>query len=404
MRHRSFSLAAIVTVATVCALLLPGKSAALTPPQGPLRCVGGFAGPYPCHAVDQASQVRLADLGGPSEVAGDVLGWHHEASGRELAVLDLRTKVSFIEVTNPESPRVIGDYGTGLIVGGKAIYQNHLYVMTLQGGEGVLEIVDLTNLLNASGPSTHFAADATYPLRAYGLFTINQDTGHAHLLIGSQTQAAQAVALDLTDDPESPEELYAWTPGGPYPRNFECVLYHGPDTRFQGHEICAGAAGRRSMVIWDMTGKVKLSQTFYKRYNSPWKVAFTEDHRYVLLADSHDEYNPGFNTRTFLFDITNLTAPVQFASYDGPTRGRDLHLEVRGRYAYLANASAGVRILDLRQIAKGRPREAGSFDVEPQVSGASWFGAYSLDVLPSGTVIVASVRQGLYVLKPRLQP
>jgi choice-of-anchor B domain-containing protein len=397
-------LAAAFTVATACALLLPGRVAALNPPQGPLKCVGGLAGPYPCQAVDQASQVRLSELGGPSEVAGNVLGWHHEASGRELAVLDLRTKISFIEVTNPESPRVIGDYGTGLIMGGKAIYRNHLYVMTLQGGEGVLDILDLTRLLGAAGPSTHFDADATYTLDGYGSISIVQETGHAHLLISGQTQPLPAVTLDLSGDPESPVELTAWAPGPPYPANPECVLYHGPDTRFQSHEICAGAASRRSMVIWDMTDEVKLSRTFYKRYNAPWKVAFTDDHRYLLLADSHDEHNPGFNTRTFLFDLASLTAPVQFASYDGPTQGRDLHLEVRGRYAYLANASAGVRILDLRQIAKGRLREAGSFDVEPEVSGANWFGAYSLDVLPSGIVIVGSVRQGLYVLRPQLQP
>ena len=105
---------------------------------------------------------------------------------------------------------------------------------------------------------------------------------------------------------------------------------------------------------------------------------------------------------TFLFDVSSLTAPSQFASYDGPTKGRDLHIEVRGRYAFLANATAGLRVLDLRQIAKGRIQEAGFFDVEPGINSANWFGARSLDVLPSGTVIVASVRQGLFVLKPRL--
>ena len=161
-------------------------------------------------------------------------------------------------------------------------------------------------------------------------------------------------------------------------------------------------------MIYDVTDKahpVRLSSTRYKHSNAPRHTALTEDHRFLLFADSHDENLPGGKTRTFLWNLASLTAPVQFRSYEGPTTARDLHLEVRGRYAYLANATAGLRILDLRQIAnKGRVREVGAFDVEPKLSNTSWFGAYSVDVLPSGTVIAGSIRQGLYVLVPRLQP
>jgi choice-of-anchor B domain-containing protein len=392
--------------AAVCALVFPVCSAALVRPRGPLQCVGGLAGPYPCKVVDQASFVPLTDLSGASSVSvGTVLGWRHEASGREFALVSLFREISFVEVTDPENPEPVGEYRRDgqAIVGSIAVYQDHLYVSVATSEGAALDIVDLTRLLSANGPAARIPAEASHPLHLFGRLSIVPETGHAFLNAGVPSPFS-IVGLDLSADPEAPEELFTWDPGPPYARQIECVLYHGPDSRFAGHEVCIGAAPRRSLVIYDVTPEhpVKLSRTFYKRYNHPWHATFTADHRFVLLSDSHDEYNPGFNTRTFLFDVSSLTAPSYFASYDGPTKGRDLHIEVRGRYAFLANASAGLRVLDLRQIAKGRLREVGSFDVEPDNNSANWFGAVSLDVLPSGTVILGSLSQGLYVLKPRL--
>jgi choice-of-anchor B domain-containing protein len=391
--------------AAALALALPVCSVALARPRGPLPCTGGLAGPYPCRAVDQASFVPLTDLShDPILSVGPVLGWRHEASGREFALISLDLEVSFVEVTNPEDPEVLGEYRRdGARLGAIAVYQDHLYVPVSTPGGAALDIIDLTRLLSAEGPAARIPADASYPLRIFGRLSIVPETGHA-FLTADVPSPFSIVGLDLSGDPEAPEEILTWDPGPPYARQIECVLYHGPDGRFVGHEVCIGAAPRRSLVIYDVTPEhpAKLSRTFYKRYNNAWHATFTADHRFVLLSDSHDEYNPGFKTRTFLFDASSLTAPSQFASYDGPTRGRDLHIAVRGRYAFLANASAGLRILDLRQIAKGRLREAASFDVEPGNDSANWFGAVSLDVLPSGTVLVGSLNQGLYVLKPHL--
>jgi choice-of-anchor B domain-containing protein len=375
---------------------------ALARPRGPLPCREGLAGPYPCQAVDQAGFLPLDDLSrDPSVSVSGVLGWRHEASGRELALVSLGRQISFVEATDPENPQPRGEYhrdGNAFLIA-IAVYRDYLYVSVLdEEGHPALDIVDLTRALDAEGPSTRIPAAAIRPVRIFGGLSIVPETGHAFLIAGS------IVGLDLNGDPEAPEEILFFDPGPPYTGRLECVLYHGPDDRFSGHEVCTAPAGRRSMVLYDVTPEhpARLSRTFYKRFNAPWHATFTSDHRYVLLSDSHDEFNPGFNTRTFLFDVTSLTSPSQFASYDGPTKGRDLHIEVRGRYAFLANASAGLRILDLRHIAKGRVREAGFFDIEPGNDSSNWSGAYSLDVLPSGTVLVASLRQGLYLLKPRL--
>jgi choice-of-anchor B domain-containing protein len=354
-----------------------------------------LAGPYPCQAVDQASYVPLNDL---TSVQGDtvagVLGWADEASGREFALVKFAKKVSIVEVTDAESPRLLGDYVLPSGVADLATYQDHLYVLT----RDALKIFDISRLLGASGPPTHFPADAERAASGFYGLTINTETGFAYLF-------SPVVALDLNGDPEAPRQVFVWDPGASYPSNLECVVYHGTDTRFTGHDICFGAAPPRSLVIYDVTDKahpVKLSRTFYRGFSLPWQTAVTPDHRFLLLSDSVDEHSYGRNTRIFLWDLSSLTAPVQFMSYDGPTGARDRHIEVRGRYAFIANGKAGLRVLDLRQIAKGRVRQAGFFDVEPENDSDDWFGAVELDVLPSGTVILGSARQGLYVLAPHL--
>jgi choice-of-anchor B domain-containing protein len=382
-------------------LAFAGLSQAVTPiprPRGPVRCVGGLAGPYPCQAVDQASHVPLNDLtsvtSGFRDTVAGVLGWADEASGREFALVQFAQKVSIVEVTDAESPRLLGDYDFPNGVSDLATYQDHLYVLT----RGSLQIFDISRLLGASGPPTHFPADAERAVSSSGGLTINPDTGFAYLF-------SPVVALDLKDDPEAPKQVFVWDPGPSYPSHLECVVYHGADTRFTGHDICFGAAPRRSLVIYDVTDKAhpaKLSRTFYRGFSHPWQTAVTPDHRFLLLSDTVDEHSYSRNTRIFLWDLSSLTAPVHFMNYDGPTGARDRHIEVRGRYAFIANGQAGLRVLDLRQIAKGRVRQAGFFDVEPESDNDNWFGAVELDVLPSGTVILGSARQGLYVLTPHL--
>ncbi len=393
MRMRSLLLAALALVT------LPAIVAAAI--QGPVPC-DGTAGRYPCRAIDLASFLPLTDMSSnPTEVAGGVLGWRHDASGREFALVSLSTRTSIVEVTDPESPVVIGDFARdkgGLV--SIAIFEDHLYGISSLGGT-TLEIFDLTRLLAAGSPPASLSPDASIALPGSGFLSINPETGYAYLVSG------QIFAFDLNQDPENPQQVMAWSPTTPFPRSLECVLYRGPDQRFQGHEICFAGAGNSYLAIYDFTDKahpVALSSTRYKHSNTPRDTALTEDHRFLLLADSHDENLPGGNTRTFLWNLSSLTAPVYFKSYDGPTRARDLQLEVRGRYAFLANAASGLRILDLRQIGakKSRVREAAYFDVEPGLSNTSWFGAWSIDVLPSGTVIVGSIRQGLFVLVPRL--
>lgn len=74
----------------------------------------------------------------------------------------------------------------------------------------------------------------------------------------------------------------------------------------------------------------------------------------------------------------------------------------RGNLAYQANYCAGLRILDVSEIAKEPPvlREVGYFDVAPDCDAAGFKGSWSnYPYFESGIIIVSSIERGLFVLK-----
>jgi len=59
-------------------------------------CVNGMAGTFPCHNVDLASFLPLADIDGAatgSVTANDVWGWTDPQTGREYAILGLSNEI-----------------------------------------------------------------------------------------------------------------------------------------------------------------------------------------------------------------------------------------------------------------------------------------------------------------------
>ena len=90
----------------------------------------------------------------------------------------------------------------------------------------------------------------------------------------------------------------------------------------------------------------------------------TEDHRYFLLDDEGDERAHGFNqAHTYVFDLIDLDDPQLLSVYVGTTPSIDHNLYIVGDYAFQANYTSGLRILDLSDIEN--PREVAFFDTVP---------------------------------------
>lgn len=376
-----------------------------TEPVSNLDCTGGRAGPFPCKGVDLESFLPHSAIGGGE--GNDIWGWTDAATGREYALVGKTIGTAFVDITVPDQPVYLGDLASHQPVEtlfstwrDLKVYKDHVYVVSEEPLHG-MQVFDLTRLRGATGPQT-WTEDAHYPLfgGAHNI-AINEETGFAYA-VGSNTCSGGPHVIDIRD-PKNP--LFAGCVGEDgYTHDTQCVIYRGPDTRFAGREICF-SSNEDTLTIVDVTNKlapVQLSRTPYEGAAYTHQGWLTEDQRHFLLGDELDEQASGVNTTTYVFDVANLTNPVNSAVYRGETTAIDHNLYIKGSLAYEANYRAGLRIIDLKRINSGALREVAYFDIYPADDEAQFNGAWSnYPFFGSGVVIVSGIEQGLFVVRPR---
>ena len=190
-----------------------------------------------------------------------------------------------------------------------------------------------------------------------------------------------------------------------YSHDAQCLIYAGPDETYVGHEICFGA-NETALSIADVTNKdstIAISHASYPNISYAHQGWISEDHKFFFLNDELDELSGVEQTRTLVWDIEDLDDPVLLKEYMGVSTSTDHNLYVRGNYMYQANYVSGLRIIDVRDPAN--PREVGFFDTSPLGEDAPGFGgAFSTyPFFESGTIVVTSMREGLFMLKKRTE-
>ncbi|HET9229563.1 MAG TPA: choice-of-anchor B family protein, partial [Thermoanaerobaculia bacterium] len=182
----------------------------------------------------------------------------------------------------------------------------------------------------------------------------------------------------------------------------QCVIYRGTDQRFAGRELCF-ASGGKSFSIIDVTDKAAprlLSRNQYEGAGYSHQGALTEDHRQFLMDDEFDERQNFHNTRTYLWNLADLTGPEQFAHHDHASGAIDHDQYVHQGHVYQGNYRAGLRILDLAKVGQGKLTEVGYFDIVPENDDAVFDGAWgAYPYFRSGTILVPGLNQGLYLLR-----
>lgn len=78
---------------------------------GHTPCVNGKAGEYECSNVDLMSFTPLRDLGSNGD-ANDIWGWTDPDTGKEYAIVGCADGTSFVDVTDPTNPLVLGFLAT----------------------------------------------------------------------------------------------------------------------------------------------------------------------------------------------------------------------------------------------------------------------------------------------------
>ena len=372
----------------------------------PTTCSEGMAGIYPCSNVDLMSFLALADIGGGS--ASDIWGWTDSSTGKEYAIMGRTNGTSFVDISDPVNPIYLGNLpprSADSTWRDIKVYADHAFIVTEANNSG-MQVFDLTQLRMVASPPATFSETAHYPgfSDAHNL-AINEDSGFAYA-VGTNTCSGGLHMINI-QTPTSPTSAGCFSGDG-YTHDAQCVNYDGPDLDHQGKEICFNS-NVDTLTIVDVTNKagpVMLSRTGYSGSRYAHQGWLTEDQAHFLLGDESDEEeDPDVtNTRTYMWDVSDLDDPALIGSHDSTTTAIDHNLYVKGKYTYQSNYQAGLRILDITDIANGNLSEAAFFDFNPgsdptNVDGGTWSNYPFFD---SGIAIVSVIEQGLFILRPNL--
>ncbi len=78
-----------------------------TPDLTDMPCIDGKAGPFECKDVNLLSFVSLSSLGSNGD-GNDIWGWTDPQTGKEYALAGCVDGISFVDVTDPYNPVVLG--------------------------------------------------------------------------------------------------------------------------------------------------------------------------------------------------------------------------------------------------------------------------------------------------------
>lgn len=365
-------------------------------------CVGGMAGIYPCQNMDLLSFMPLNTIGNGNGSAN--WGWTDPVSGREFAIMGRSNGTAFVEITNPTAPVYLGNLPTH--TGNSSwrelkTYNNYVFVVSDSNGAHGMQVFDLNQLLTVASPPVTFASSAHYSGVTRGhTITTNEATGYA-FIFGSNICSGGLHFVNVAN-PLAPVSAGCFSADG-YTHDAQCEIYHGPDVAHQGKEIC-WAYNEDTLTIVNVTNKatpVQISRTPYAGSRYTHQGWLTDDHQYLVMDDELDEQQFGHFTRTYLWDVRDLDAPVMMGYFQSNNPSIDHNQYFQGDYLFQANYRAGVRMLDGSNVANAQLSEIGYFDIYPANNNANFNGAWHVyPYFPSGTIIVSGIEQGLFMLQP----
>jgi choice-of-anchor B domain-containing protein len=386
-----------------------------------IKCDTGRVRLFECKNADLVAFMPNSALGAKRGIMlNDMWGWTDSVTGREFALVGRLDGTAFIEVTIPANPVYVGELP--LHQGAQPnlwrdikVYKNHAYIVSDGAGPHGVQVFDLRLLLNVrAGPKT-FNETAHYDrIHSAHNIAINEETGFAYTTGNSMGGETCGGALHMIDirDPEHPTFAGCYSDPSTglaktgYTHDAQCVIYHGPDEKYRGREICFNSS-ETAVGIGDVTDKQNpkpISTVTYPNVAYAHQGWLSEDHRYFYLDDEGDELSGTVKTtRTIVFDVADLDDPIVAKEFLGTTPASDHNLYVKGNHIYQSNYVAGLRILDISDPAN--PREVGYFDTVPFGKDAAGFaGSWSnYPYFKSGVVGVTSMREGFFLIRFRPQ-
>ncbi len=370
-------------------------------------CINGMAGAYPCNGINLLSHVPMADMGGGN--GNDIWGWTSPASGKEYVLMGRTNGTAFIDISDPLNPVYVGNlpsHSGSSTWRDIKVHKDHAFIVSEANSHG-MQIFDLTQLDAANTPPMTFSETTHFEDTGIGglvggthNIVINEDSEFAYL-VGSDLCGGGLVVVDIRD-PMLPRYVGCYSTSG-YTHDAQCVNYIGPDADYAGTEICFNSNGSLGLVVVDVTDKndmtlIASSQYTGRRYtHQGW---LTPDHQYFLMNDELDESQNGHNTRTHLWDVRDLDNPIYMGYFESAEAAIDHNLYINGDYAYQSNYRAGLRIIDVTDVANGNLEEVAYFDTYPASNSANFSGTWSnYPYFESGVIAISNVGEGLFLVQ-----
>lgn len=373
-------------------------------------CVNGMAGNYPCNGYDLMSRISLNVLSGGQNVSGnDSWGWTDPESGKEYAIMGYSRGTGFVDISDPVNPIYLGRVETETfesIWRDIKVYNNHAFIVADAADEHGMQVFDLTRLREVTTPQVFEPDHVYHGVPSCHNIVIN-DTQPFAYLVGCPNYNGGPTIVDISN-PLAPFEVGGYGASG-YTHDAQVVTYSGPDPDYQGKQILVASNGNfgsnNYVVFLDVTdgaNPVFISDISYDAPGYTHQGWLTEAHDYFILGDEIDEMDSGNNTRTIVFNVEDLDNPQVHSEYFGPTPAIDHNGYVLEDKFYLANYTAGLRVVDISNISNSSNglEEVAYFDSYPNNNFADFDGAWSVyPYFESKNILISDMSGGLFIVK-----
>ncbi len=346
---------------------------------------------FPASGVQLLSWLPLSELDGG--ISGNSCYGYTSPSGREYALMGVRSGTSVVEISDPGDPEIVA-----LVSGPHSLwrdvrtYQSYAYMVS-EGGDGI-QVVDLSGV--DAGVVTYVGNVVTGGTLATHTLFIDQTSGFLYRSGGSQN----GLRIYSLANPASPSLVATWTDR--YVHEVTVVSYSsGPYAGKQIAFCCGGFNGGFSQTgvsILDVTNKQDIKVLKHFSYpgaaycHQAWP---SQDLKYLYIDDELDEDGTIF-TSTKVVDISNLSNPVVKTPFANQSTAIGHNLYVRGNRIYEANYKSGLRVFDSTNPLA--PVEIAWFDTWPEDEEASFSGLWNnYPYFQSGVVIGSDINKGLFV-------
>jgi len=359
------------------------------------------------------SSLPLTTIGGGA--GSSLYGWTDPLTHHEYAIMGRSNGTAFVDITDPRNPKYVANLPK---VTGTAdtswrepkVYQNTVYI-GVDGTSVGMQVMDLTKLRAYTGTTLQLTSNSVYNgVTKIHTLAINPQSGYLYLA-GTNVNSGGLRVLDV-HDPANPVAVGNTTLDG-YTHEAQVVNYNGPDPQYQGKEIAFNSNGpNHKFDILDVTNKsaiTRISASTYANNGYIHQGWLTEDQRYFFQNDELDEQNglTGGHTRTHLWDVSDLDAPVYKGFFDQATTSIDHNLYVKDGFVFETNYTTGLHMFKLGDLTSTTPsnwmQEVGFYDTYSANDSATFNGAWNnYPFFKSGNIVVSDINGGLFVVQPHV--